>query len=96
MAKKNPLTVSCGDWHLGWGLGGHDKMGKLTLDTLNNSFVWKGSSQGRHGRKWNKGAFLVFTYTDGKITIVHQQGSVPVYPELIKGCEEILTNQMDK
>ena len=31
MGKRNPLTTGCGDWHLGWGFGGHDKLGKLTL-----------------------------------------------------------------
>ena len=91
---KAKLTVQCGDWHLGWGYGGHDKIGKLTLDPVNNSFIWKGSSQGRHGQKWNKGAYIVFTYNDGKITIVNSSGSHPVHSELIKGCEEILSNQL--
>ena len=96
MTKNNLLTVSCGDWHLGWGCGGHDKIGKLTLDPLHNSFIWKGYSQGRHGGKWNKGAEVIFTYKEDKITIVHQKGEFPERSELIKGCKEILQNQMQK
>lgn len=91
---KSTLKTQCGDWHLGWGFGGHDKIGSLTLDPLQNSFIWKGRSQGRHGQKWNAGAMAVLTYEDGKINILYQKGGIPVTSELIKACEHILAQQM--
>ena len=42
--------IQCGDWHLGWGLGGHDKVGKLRYDRETKMFTWNGRCQGRHGQ----------------------------------------------
>lgn len=92
--SKNKLSTQCGDWHLGWGFGGHDKIGKLTLDPMLDSFHWKGYSQGRHGNKWNSGARATFTYKDGEIEYLNSKGSIPVTSELIKACELILAQQM--
>lgn len=97
MARKNLLTENCGDWHLGWGLGGHDKIGKLTLDPLTNSFVWVGYSQGRHGGRWNRGAYIKFTVdSEGDIRNMGQKGGVPVYSELRETAELIISRQLNK
>jgi hypothetical protein len=96
MAKKNLLSTGCSDWQLGWGLGGNDKLGRLTLEPLTNEFVWKGYSQGRHGDIWNKGAFLRFTVQDDKITILGSKGNYPVQSELLKAVNITLQQQMTK
>ena len=96
MAKKDNYVTDCGDWHLGWGFGGHNKVGKLRMiDTPNKdgvaTFEWKGRSQGRHGQKYNFGAFIRFT-SNG--TDIHAgdtiKGSAPVSGELLKGVNELL------
>ena len=83
-------SVSCGDWHLGWGYGGNDKIGRLSSDD-GISFTWKGSSQGRHGQQWNAGAKCTFTLgpndkIDNFETI---KGSSPKLEELIKSALEL-------
>lgn len=90
--KKTKLknSVSCGDWHLGWGFGGNDKLGKLSIDRTNNQFIWNGYSQGRHGQKWNAGAELIFTIEKGEINVISQKGSVPSYSELLKIANELI------
>jgi len=90
---KNPLTTNCGDWHLSWGAS-TTKVGKLELDPMTNTFIWKGRSQGRHGRTWNRGARAEFTYQDGEIRIIFQHGDIPITSELIKACERILAQEM--
>ena len=71
-------SISCGDWHLGWGYGGNDKIGRLSSDDGVN-FTWKGSSQGRHGQKWNTGAKCTFKLgPNDKIEIYNTiKGSAP-------------------
>lgn len=49
-AKKKLTTVQCGDWHLGWGFGGNNNIGKLTLE--GDTFTYKGERQGRHGQNY--------------------------------------------
>ena len=93
MAKKSLLSCNCSDWQLGWGFGGNDKLGKLTLDPLTNEFIWKGYSEGRHGGIWNKGAFLRFTVLDNVITVIASEGSYPVQSELLKSADQILRLQ---
>lgn len=46
---KKITSVECGDWHLGWGLGGHNKIGELRVE--GDVFTWQGRCQGRHGQK---------------------------------------------
>lgn len=96
MSKRNPLTTQCNDWHLGWGFGGYDKIGKLTLDPLTNTFIWKGFSQGRWGANWNRGSYLNFTVKDGIITKLGGKGCHPVQSELLKSVNTILQQQMTK
>lgn len=81
-------TVNCGDWHLGWGFGGHDKVGKLSTENC-KTFTWKGNSQGRHGNVWNRGAKAKLELVDGDVVVLEQQGSIPVRKELLKGIEEL-------
>lgn len=82
-------TIECGDWHLGWGYGGNDKIGKLTVDHK-GIFIWKGYSQGRHGGKWNYGAEVIFTLDDNdKVEVITSNGSYPVNSELIRGAKEL-------
>jgi len=89
--KKIKLTENCNDWHLGWGYGGHDKIGKLTIATNEkkikiNEFRWVGYSQGRHGQRWNKGANVIFSLIDNNtdIKVISSKGNYPEISELIK------------
>lgn len=88
-----PLKTNCGDWHLGWGLGGNDKIGKLSLDVETMKFTWEGYSQGRHGQKWNKGANCVFVLcqegADLELTSVN--GTIPRKEELLRSAKELIT-----
>lgn len=95
MAKKNMNKTDCGDWHLGWGYGGLNKVGNLTMITPPDkkgmaSFEWKGRSQGRHGQKFNYGAFLKFTSDGEKIVKGEQEGSAPVQSEILKAVSVLL------
>lgn len=96
MSKKNLLKVNCGDWHLGWGLGSYNHIGKLELNPLTNSFTWRGYSQGRHGSIWNREAYINFTVLDDVITKTGSKGSYPCDSELLIAANEILKNQMTK
>ena len=88
MAKiKN--KVNCGDWHLGWGFGGNDKIGNLAIIDK-DTFLWKGRSQGRHGQKWNSGAWAKFERKENRLEVTEQKGSYPKYSELIKSANELL------
>lgn len=83
-------TINCGDWHLGWGFGGSDKIGRLSSEDGIN-FTWKGYSQGRHGQTWNKGAKCTFTLGknnkfDSFETV---KGSCPRLTELLKSALEL-------
>lgn len=86
--------MNCGDWHLGWGYGGHDKVGRLT-DNGDGTFTWKGRSQGRHGSKWNYGAFVTFKLLDGEIEVIDSKGGYPVTKELVT-CAEELTSKASR
>jgi len=80
------ITVNCGDWHLGWGLGGKNKLGKLSTENL-ETFTWDGYSQGRHGNKENLGAQFVFTLDGERIVEVSRKGSIPLLSEIYKAVE---------
>lgn len=94
MRTKKPLQiVGCGDWHLGWGLGGHNKVGKLSIEIVQYcpiNFIWRGSSQGRHGQKFNPAATARFSVFGDKIKITNIKGSFPVYSEIIKSANILL------
>ncbi len=81
-------SVHCGDWHLGWGFGGYNKLGKLTAEQ-DGVFLWKGHSQGRHGQTWNKGAFARFRMVDGRISIIEQKGSMPIFQEILNSLRDL-------
>lgn len=87
------LKTFCGDWSLGWGFGGRDRIGKLFLDPDGMLFTWKGYRQGRHGNK-SKTYFVDFTYdtvtkeyewVDG----VHL-GGLPIQEQVVKSIEQLL------
>lgn len=82
-------SIPCGDWWLGWGYGGRNKIGKLTKNP-DETFVWKGYSQGRHGSKWNYGAYLHFRIFNDKVEVIEKKGSVPVHSELIKAAMSLM------
>ena len=82
-------STNCGDWHLGWGYGGSDKIGKLSTED-GVSFEWKGYSQGRHGQKWNSGASVKFHYNeDGEIVEDERNGNIPRWSEIDKAAKEL-------
>jgi hypothetical protein len=89
---KGKKKTNCGDWHRGWGYSGHDKIGKLTKLDNGVSFSWNGYSQGRHGAKWNKGAFCCVDVVDGELIFTNQKGSIPVRSEIIKSIKELNPN----
>ena len=80
------ISISCGDWHLGWGLGGKNKLGKLSTEDF-NTFTWDGYSQGRHGNKSNLGAQFAFTLDGERIVEVSRKGSIPWLSEIYKAVE---------
>jgi len=82
-------SISCGDWGLGWGSGGKNKIGKLKCEG-ENIFVWRGHSQGRHGQRWNKGAWVRFSVTQGKITIIDSSGQCPPWFILMEGVNGLI------
>jgi len=93
-AKKIINSTSCGDWHLGWGYGGHDKVGKLSIESLPDcpvNFIWQGKSQGRHGRSWNPNAkFRFMLVNNSTLRITERKGDCPVYSEIIKSANLLL------
>ena len=96
---KVTKSINCGDWHLGWGLSGNNKIGKLRIvedfdinDVENAVFGWKGYSQGRHGQKGNKGAFCTFILKNDNVQLIEFKGGLPRSSELIKGAKELLLN----
>lgn len=91
--KNKVSAVDCGDWHLGWGYGGYDKIGRLTYK--DGEFTWKGRSQGRHGQKWNSGAVLRFTLDEpnnpeSATTILETKGSYPQWSEIRNAIKQLL------
>ena len=78
--------ANCGDWHLGWGYSGNDKVGKLSK--VDGNYLWEGHSQGRHGATWNYGAFLKFKVKGDDIEVIEYKGNYPRKSELLKGIEE--------
>lgn len=80
--------TSCGDWHLGWGYGGNNKLGVLTLND-DETFTWKGHSQGRHGRKWNKGAMLHFRLVNSEIEVIDSKGQSPIKKEILEAVNRV-------
>jgi len=100
MTKRTNYVTNCGDWHLGWGFGGSDKIGKLRMtappdDNGFAEFEWKGRSQGRHGGGWNFGAFLRFKSDGNSLKSGKSNGSSPVHSELLKSARELLEKYAD-
>jgi len=87
---KNKKSIPCGDWHLGWGYGGHDKIGKLSIELEPLTVTWRGSSQGRHGSKWNAGAFAKFEIVGDKLKLVEQKGSYPAHNEILQAANTLM------
>ena len=91
-------AIQCGDWHLGWGFGYHNKIGKLSLDQ--NTFTWTGRCQGRHGQKgaMYSTSFRLTEYYGEEprnyehdwIEYVDNNGSTPVWSELSVAIAELL------
>ena len=94
MKSKRPLQkVSCGDWHLGWGFGSDNKIGNLSIEIVKDcpiNFVWRGSSQGRHGQKFNAGASERFILFPDKIKVVPIKGNAPRWSEIRKAINTLL------
>ena len=88
MKNTESFRVNCGDWHLGWGLSGNDKIGNLSR-LRDGSYLWEGYSQGRHGQKWNRGAKLTFKVIDDNIEVISSVGNSPRVTEVLKSVEEL-------
>ena len=91
--KHKVTSVNCGDWHKGWGFGGHDKLGKLHIEIVEDcpvNFIWRGKSQGRHGRTWNHGAMVRFMLTFRGLRITEQKGGYPDHDEILKAANTLL------
>ena len=80
--------TSCGDWHLGWGFGGHNKLGNLTLND-DETFTWRGHSQGRHGQKSNLGAYLHFKLVNSNIEVIDSKGYSPIKKEILNAVDRV-------
>ena len=95
--KAKAKSIQCGDWHLGWGYGGHNHVGKLAISgdisanrPYDTVFKWSGSSLGRHGQSWNKGAECTFILTDDSIKVLNQKYTKPEISELRSGAIKLL------
>ena len=75
--------VSCGNWHIGWGYGNNNKIGKLSKK--DGIYTWKGRSQGRHGQKYNHGAWVSFTVSEDSLKVIDSKGGYPDNKTLIDG-----------
>ena len=73
-------SVHCSDWGRGWGYGGNDKIGKLSLNE-DGSYTWTGHSQGRHGRKWGYCSTTFIVSEDGSINRT-AGGSLPDFRDV--------------
>jgi len=86
-------AVNCGDWGYGWGYGGNDKIGKLSQNE-DNTFMWRGYSQGRHGQKWNMGAYFHFKMVEGEpdfgIEEIERKGGIPQLRALKQGVKDLI------
>lgn len=82
-------TVGCGDWHLGWGFGGNDHLGKLSTED-NVNFTWTGHRQGRHGQKLRGKYTVTFTYTNEVITVTSDISDLPDRGEVKKAINELI------
>ncbi len=82
------LNVGCGDWGLGWGFGGHNKIGRLTK-LAEGKYSWTGHQQGRHGHKLTKRYTVTFDYQDNMITNIEGEYSLPVRSELLSAIKDI-------
>lgn len=90
---KTIKKIGCGDWHKGWGYGGHNKVGNLEIITEPDcpiNFLWRGHSQGRHGSTWNKGARARFMVIDGNLKLTECKGSYPDYDVIIEAANVLL------
>lgn len=87
MKTKN-YTV-CGDWHLGWGFGPHNHIGKLIKTDVPTEYIWKGHQQGRHGQIWNRPTSIRIRVNDKNIEIIDnpKNRSLPDYGEILKAIE---------
>ena len=81
-------STSCGDWHLGWGYGGNNKVGSLSL-LDDDSYMWRGHSQGRHGQKSNKGAFLHFKLVNSELEVIDSKGYSPIKKEILDSVHRV-------
>jgi hypothetical protein len=81
-------STSCGDWHLGWGLGGKNKLGKLILND-DDTYLWKGHSQDRHGQKSNLGAYLHFRLVNLEIEVIDSKGYSPLKQEILSAVDRV-------
>lgn len=96
MATKRK-TVGCGDWHRSWGYG-TNHIGNLQKGEAENTYIWKGHCQGRHGQVWNRGMVVTFEYTakseDPVIIIIstkHEWDSLPDFRD-VEEAIKILEN----
>ena len=87
----NNLKTNCGDWHLKWS----GTIGKLELNPLTNTFIWKGHWQGRHGEMGCKASCEFILYDDHiQIITRSEMDVIPIESELIKAANIILQQQM--
>jgi hypothetical protein len=84
---KKLLSIGCGDWHLGWGFAGDDKIGKLFLND-DGTYTWKGHRQGRHGQIIKSKYSRTFNW-DGEKPIGDDISHLPAYSEVQKAIETL-------
>lgn len=90
---KNKLSTGCSDWQLRWS----GMVGRLTLNPMTNTFIWKGQWNGRHGQTGPR-RVVEFTFNNGEITAINgtDKGFLPVESEVLKAVNIILNSQLKK
>ena len=92
--KKPKNKIGCSDWHLGWGIG-YTLLGKLEIAIVDGApinFIWRGSSQGRHGQKHWSGGMCRYMVLDDQILITDSKHTSrgPERKEVLKAMNALL------
>lgn len=92
--KKDKNKVSCSDWYRGWGYG-YTLLGTLEISIVEDcpiNFIWRGSSQGRHGQKHWSGGMCRYMLLDDRLEITESKHTTygPYNKDVIEAANILL------
>ena len=82
------IKTACCDWHLSWGYGGHNKVGKLFTSDF-NTFRWEGKAVGRHGQVYQAKIETTFTLDENNDIVIINGDGLPVIKEILNAIETL-------